>query len=62
MNRRQSAALDRKKFFGDPVLIVSVVILMIFLALFIIYPLAILLVDSVLKDGRLTGEIGRAHV
>ena len=57
MNRRQSAALDRKKFFGDPVLIVSVVILMIFLALFIIYPLAILLVDSVLKDGRLTGEI-----
>ena len=57
MNRRQSAALDRKMFFGDPVLIVSVVILMIFLALFIIYPLAILLVDSVLKDGRLTGEI-----
>ena len=54
MNRRQSAALDRKKFFGDPVLIVSVVILMIFLALFIIYPLAKLLVDSVLKDGRIT--------
>ncbi len=48
MSKRQSAALDRKKFFGDPVMVITIVILFIFLALFILYPLSMLLVDSVL--------------
>ena len=57
MSRRQSAALDRKKFLGDPILIIAVTVLIVFLALFVIYPLAILLVDSVIKDGHITGTI-----
>ena len=48
MARNQSASLDRKKLFGDPVLIITIIALTIFLALFILYPLAMLLMDSVL--------------
>ena len=48
MARNQSASLDRKKLFGDPVLIITIIALTIFLALFILYPLAMLLIDSVL--------------
>ena len=48
MARRQSASLDRKKFFGDPVLVLTILALFIFLTLFILYPLAMLLMDSVL--------------
>ncbi len=47
MARGQSAALDRKKLFADPVMITTIVVLITFLAIFILYPLAILLVDSV---------------
>ena len=48
MAARQSARLERKKFFGDPVMVVTIVVLIALLLLFIVYPLAILLVDSVL--------------
>ena len=48
MARGQSASLDRKKLFGDPVLISTIILLTVFLALFILYPLAMLLMDSVL--------------
>jgi len=44
---KQSAALERKKFFGDPVMVVTIGLLLVLLALFILYPLAMLLVDSV---------------
>ncbi len=47
MVTRQSAALDRKKFFGDPVMVFTIVLLIVLLALFILYPLAMLLSDSV---------------
>ncbi|MCC8101214.1 MAG: iron ABC transporter permease [Clostridiales bacterium] len=47
MKLRQGAQLDRKKLLGDPVMVITIVILVIFLSLFILYPLAILLVDSV---------------
>jgi len=47
MKTRQSAALERKKFFADPVMVVTVVLLTVLLALFILYPLAMLLLDSV---------------
>ena len=55
MARAQSAALDRKKLFGDPVMVTTIVLLITFLTLFILYPLAILLVDSIYSpEGGLT--------
>ena len=51
MTKRQGAALDRKKLFADPIMVTTVVVLIAFLTLFIIYPLAILLVDSFVGDG-----------
>ena len=47
MATANSKRLDRKKFFGDPLLVITIAILLVFLALFILYPLAMLLVDSV---------------
>lgn len=57
MNRRQSAALDRKKFLHDPVMLITVVILIVALLLFVLYPLVILLMDSVWEEGHLTVDI-----
>ena len=51
MATTQSAALDRKKLMGDPILVTTIVLLITFLTLFILYPLAILLVDSFVGDG-----------
>ena len=47
MASRQSAALERKKLMADPIMVTTIVVLIAFLTLFILYPLAILLVDSV---------------
>ena len=47
MATRQGAALDRKKLLSDPIMVTTIVVLIAFLTLFILYPLAILLVDSV---------------
>lgn len=58
MATRQGAALDRKKLMGDPILVTTIVLLITFLTLFILYPLAILLVDSVYgSDTGLTGTV-----
>ncbi len=46
MAKSQSAALDRKKLMADPIMVGTIVVLITFLTLFILYPLAILLVDS----------------
>ena len=55
MARAQSASLDRKKLFADPVMVTTIVVLIAFLTLFILYPLAILLVDSIYSpEGGLT--------
>ncbi len=51
MARTQGAMLDRKKLMGDPILVTTIVVLITFLTLFILYPLAILLVDSFVGDG-----------
>ena len=51
MARSQSKELERKKFFADPIMVTTIVVLIVFLTLFILYPLAILLIDSVI-----TGE------
>ena len=50
MARTQSADLDRKKFFADPIMVTTIAVLIAFLTLFILYPLAILLVDSFVTD------------
>ena len=58
MATRQSAALDRKKLLADPVMVTTIVVLITFLTLFILYPLAVLLVDSVYgKETGLTLDI-----
>ena len=58
MATRQSAALDRKKLLADPIMVTTIVVLITFLTLFILYPLAVLLVDSVYgKETGLTLDI-----
>jgi len=58
MATRQSAALDRKKLMADPIMVSTIVVLVTFLTLFILYPLAVLLVDSVYgKETGLTLDI-----
>ncbi len=47
MATRQGTALDRKKLLADPIMVTTIVALIAFLTLFILYPLAILLVDSI---------------
>ncbi|MCR5732261.1 MAG: iron ABC transporter permease [Sphaerochaetaceae bacterium] len=51
MAKGQGAALDRKKLMADPIMITTICVLVAFLTLFILYPLAILLVDSFVGDG-----------
>ena len=58
MATRQSAALERKKLLADPIMVTTIVVLIAFLMLFILYPLAVLLVDSVYgKETGLTLDI-----
>ena len=54
MARTQGAALDRKKLMADPIMVTTIVVLIAFLTVFILYPLAILLVDSFVGDGSLS--------
>jgi iron(III) transport system permease protein len=57
MSRGQGAALDRKKLMADPILVTTIVLLITFLTLFILYPLAILLVDSFYGDDGFTLDV-----
>ncbi|MEG2480964.1 MAG: iron ABC transporter permease [Clostridia bacterium] len=59
MIKAQSARLERKKLFGDPILVSTIVVLFIFLALFILYPLAMLLIDSIRSEGHFTLDVFR---
>ena len=52
MSFSQRKELDRKKLFADPFLITVIVGIFLFLILFILYPLSILLVDSMYVDER----------
>ena len=54
MAKSQSASLDRKKLMADPIMVTTIILLIVFLTVFILYPLAILLVDSFLTDGHIT--------
>ena len=44
---KQSKQLERKKLLGDPIMITTLVLLVTLLTIFILYPLAVLLVDSI---------------
>lgn len=50
MAKSQGAWLDRSKLLADPILVATIVVLIAFLTLFILYPLAILMVDSVVGE------------
>ena len=54
MAKSQSASLDRKKLLGDPIMVTTILLLIVFLTVFILYPLAILLVDSFVSDEGFT--------
>ena len=57
MAGNQSKALERKKMMADPILLSAIVILLVFLCLFILYPLFVLLIDSVYTEGKLTLDV-----
>lgn len=57
MAKSQGQALDRKKFYADPIMVTTIVVLIVFLTLFILYPLAILLVDSFITDQGITFDV-----
>jgi hypothetical protein len=59
MTRKQGKDLDRKKFYADPVIVTTIVLLIVFLTLFILYPLAILLVDSFVTGEGITLNVFR---
>ena len=54
MAKSQSASLDRKKLLADPIMVTTIVLLIVFLTIFILYPLTILLVDSFISDSGIT--------
>ncbi|MGI5077688.1 ABC transporter permease [Treponema maltophilum] len=57
MSSSQKKELDRKKLFADPFLITVIAGIFLFLFLFILYPLSILLVDSMYVDSRFTLDV-----
>lgn len=57
MATAQGASLDRKKLLADPIMVTTIVVLVVFLTLFIIYPLVILLVDSIVGSSGITLDI-----
>ena len=59
MAKSKSAELDRKKLMADPIMVTTIVLLITFLTLFILYPLAMLLVDSFVGDGSLSLDVFR---
>jgi iron(III) transport system permease protein len=54
MNNLQGKSLDRKKLLADPIIVTAIIGIFLFLFLFIVYPLSILLVDSVYVDQKIT--------
>ena len=57
MAKSQNARLERKKFFSDPILVSMIIILLVFLTLFILYPLLMLLIDSIYSEGKITLDV-----
>ena len=57
MASSQSRKLDRQKLFADPIMITTIALLIVFLTLFILYPLAILLVDSFITGDGISLDV-----
>ncbi|SDB41349.1 iron(III) transport system permease protein [Pseudobutyrivibrio sp. YE44] len=57
MAKSQSASLERKKLLADPILVSTIILLVVFLTVFILYPLAILLVDSFVTEDGITLDV-----
>lgn len=57
MAGNQSKGLERRKFFSDPVMVSMIVVLLVFLTLFIVYPLLMLLIDSFYTEGTVTFDV-----
>ena len=57
MAKDQVASLDRKTLMCYPIMVTTIVVLIAFLTLFILYPLAILLVDSFVTDSGPSFEV-----
>ena len=55
MPKSQGRSLDRKKLLADPILVAAIIGIFLFLFLFILYPLAILLTDSVVVEKNING-------
>ena len=51
---RQARLLERRKFLGDPWLLPVILLLVVFLTLFILYPLGMLMADSLYADRAYT--------
>ena len=51
---KQRRELERKKLLGDPIMITTIVLLVTVLTVFILYPLAILLIDSIYGSNGLS--------
>ena len=51
---KQRRKLERKKLLGDPIMITTIVLLVTVLTVFILYPLAILLIDSIYGSNGLS--------
>ena len=47
---KQGIELDRKKLLNDPIMVTTIILLITVLTVFILYPLAVLLVDSIYGD------------
>ncbi len=52
MEKLHGKSLDRKKLLADPILVAAIIGIFVSLLLFILYPLAILLADSVVVEGE----------
>ncbi|MBR2528506.1 MAG: iron ABC transporter permease [Blautia sp.] len=59
MAKSQNARLERQKFYSDPILVSMIVVLIVFLSLFILYPLLMLLIDSIYTEGKVTLDVFR---
>ena len=54
---KQSKELDRKKLFNDPIMVTTLVLLVTALTVFILYPLAVLLVDSIYSESGISFDV-----
>lgn len=59
MATTQGARLERKKFFADPIMISMIGVLLVFLTLFILYPLLMVLIDSFFSGGTVSLDVFR---